>query len=227
MRDGEEPGAPARFGHDARFGAGSGPAWPGAPVTGGHPVPGNDTLFTSPVEVSGDPVTLGTNGHRHDPPAGRVVEEPDTGPVAWAGPSPADRTNGHRPGPADQDVAPPWAAANPGGWSGEPAPWSPPVEPHPAETTAAWSPDTDDSVAQLSDRERELLARLHEELAQRERAEGTDPFAGPGTPQSRPGRPSPGPSRPQPPAGPRGPMPPPNGRVNGHGLPHGPEDAGA
>ena len=61
-RDGEEPGTPARFGHDARFGAGSGPAWPGAPVTGGHPVPGNDTLFTSPVEVTGDPVTLGRTG---------------------------------------------------------------------------------------------------------------------------------------------------------------------
>jgi hypothetical protein len=231
---GEEPETPARSGHDARFGAGPGPAWPGAPVTGDRPGP--DTLFTSPVEIGEEPVTLGTNGHRHDAVAAVPAEpvDPPTGPVSWSsaprpGPgAPVDDASGPRP---VGDVAPPWAAADGSAWPQEQPGWPPapaPVPPAyrppqespvtPPETTGGWSPDTDDSVAQLSDRERELLARLHEELAQRERAEGTDPFAGPS-------------GRPQPPR-PAGPPPerrngqgPPPGRTNGHGLPGGPDPA--
>jgi hypothetical protein len=292
-RDGEMPPrsdpGPANFGHDARYGAGPGPTWPGGPVTGDSG-PGPDTLFTSPVEVGeepvtlgtnghghgpvpaapdDEPVTLGTNGHRHGPAALGPHDEPATGPVAWAGPAgptshpgppaagppvggppavgppvagpPGPGTVGNGPGPRrpgdpGEDVAPPWAAADGTGWPSEAPGWTPvadggPVRPPEAESTAAWSPDLDDSVAQLSDRERELLARLHEELAQRERAEGADPFAGPPQPPSnRQGPPQPpppgqgGPRRPRP--GPP-PGPPPNGRVNGHGLPESPDDAGA
>ncbi|GLZ52898.1 hypothetical protein [Actinomycetospora sp. NBRC 106378] len=247
----EEPTPSARFGHDARYGAGPGPAWPGAPVTGDRPGP--DTLFTSPVEIGEEPVTLGTNGHRHDavpvvPPEPHEVDEPATGPVAWSA-APPRAVNGTplHGSPADDtaprpvgDVAPPWATADGPAWTQEQAGWPPPPAPVPptyrppqepapsgpvgpadAEVTGGWAPDTDDSVAQLSDRERELLARLHEELAQRERAEGTDPFAGPS------GRPQP--PRPQ---GPPGPPPerrngqgPPPGRTNGHGLPGGHDPA--
>ncbi|MEJ2869562.1 hypothetical protein WCD74_17430 [Actinomycetospora sp. OC33-EN08] len=275
----EEPTAPARFGHDARFGAGPGPAWPGAPVTGAQP--GADTVFASPVEVGGEAVTLGTNGHRHEPVRAvapqepEVPEEPATGPVSWAEPSPEPFDGAHlgdAPGTAT-DVAPPWAAADGAGWTPETAAWAPPrpapapgpdaagtgpvhqappphaVPPRPGppgahpgpppqgpphlgpaaggpprshppdaappvwpadpEATSSWAPDTDDSVAQLSERERELLARLHEELAQRERAEGSDPFGGP----AHRGRPRPGE---HPPDG--------HGRVNGHGLPGGRDD---
>ena len=252
-------GGPARFGHDARFGAGPGPAWPGGPVTG-ETRPGPDTLFASPVEVGEEPVsfgtnghrhdtesdpyddepdTLGTNGHRHTPEAPAVDEEPDTGPVAWSTPAglrpvsppPGPRAFGpppaagptvvpppppagppaagygasgpHAGGPESRrpgdDVAPAWAADE-AGWAEGPARGA---EPDPA----SWAPD-DDSVAQLSDRERELLARLHEELAQRERSEGADPFGPP--------RPAPDRSRPRPGA--------PRGRVNGHGLPPGGSD---
>ncbi|MDL5154507.1 hypothetical protein [Actinomycetospora termitidis] len=269
----EEPTPPARFGHDARFGAGPGPAWPGAPVTGTQP--GADTVFASPVEIGEEPITLGTNGHRHNAVAPAPPEEPATGPVTWS--EPAAPVNGTHLGepPVDPrgggDVAPPWAASDGAGWSPEPGAWSPPrpgpgvngatvhgamtggVAPgppmqgpghppqppaHPGpprptdrdtpdtapsvrppsrpadpEATGSWAPDTDDSVAQLSDRERELLARLHEELAQRERAEGADPFGGP------PGRPGPRPGPPPPPG------PPPGGRTNGHGLPGG-QDGG-
>ena len=249
---------PARFGHDARFGAGPGPAWPGGPVTG-DTRPGPDTLFTSPVEVGEEPVsfgtnghrhepepdpyedepdTLGTNGHRHEPAVAAVDDEPDTGPVAWASPvgptpvapPPLPRVVGpppaagpavvpppppgppvgrppagpRRPGDPGDEVAPSWAADEPG-WDGAAAP-----DPD----AASWSPD-DDSVAQLSDRERELLARLHEELAQRERSEGADPFAPPRPAQDR--------SRPRPPRPGS-----PGGRVNGHGLPPaGPDGASA
>jgi hypothetical protein len=289
-RDGEadaspepfDPG-PARFGHDARFGAGPGPAWPGAPVSGDGR-PGPDTIFTSPVEVGEEPATFGTNGHRHDPvvpgtnghrhepgtnghrhePVGTnghrhdpvPDDEPATGPVAWLGPQPPvpppgrptvigppagpppgypagpvppgpipPGQAGHGPGPfpagpfpggagprppggPGEEIAPPWAA-NGTGWAPEnPGPARPP-EP---DATASWTPDLDDSVAQLSDRERELLARLHEELAQRERAEGADPFGGPSRPDGQ------GPQR----------RSGPGGRVNGHGLPpDGPDDAGA
>jgi hypothetical protein len=226
----QEPDAgPARFGHDARFGAGPGPAWPGGPVPG-DPRPGQDTLFTSPVEVGEEPVdfgtnghrhgpdpavsddepdTLGTNGHRHDPVA--VDDEPPTGPVAWSGPAgptavaspPGPRVVGPPPAAGPAVVPPP--PAGPPAWAPEP------------DNAAPWPPD-DDSVAQLSDRERELLARLHEELAQRERSEGADPFAPPRTASERPQ--SPGPRSPRPGS--------PGGRVNGHGLPPGgPDDAGA
>ena len=257
---------PARFGHDARFGAGPGPAWPGGPVTG-ETRPGPDTLFTSPVEVGEEPVsfgtnghrhdvesdqddepdTLGTNGHRHDPGVAAADEEPDTGPVAWstpaglrpvappagprafgspsaagptvvpppppAPPAPGYPASGPHPGgpgprrPGDPgDVTPPWAADE-AGWTPEdhPRDGSPAQGPDPS-----WTPD-DDSVAQLSDRERDLLARLHEELAQRERSDGADPF---GAPPSGPDRSRPRPPRPGAPGG----------RVNGHGLPPGGSD---
>jgi hypothetical protein len=252
---------PARFGHDARFGAGPGPAWPGGPVTG-ETRPGPDMLFTSPVEVGEEPVSFGTNGHRHEPepvpydepdtlgtdghrhdPV--VDDEPDTGPVAWAtpaGPAPVAPPPGPRvvgpppaagpsvvpppppppgppvgrppaagpprPGDAGNEVAPPWAADE-AGWVPDGA-----AAQGPDPDAASWSPD-DDSVAQLSDRERELLARLHEELAQRERSEGADPFAPPRTARDR--------SHPRPPRPGS-----PGGRVNGHGLPPGgPDDASA
>ena len=279
-RDGDVPRrpdtGPARFGHDARFGAGPGPAWPGGPVTG-ESRPGPDTLFTSPVEVGQEPVSFGTNGHRHEPDpvpeddepdtlgtdghrheAAAVADddEPDTGPIVWSGragrgpvgPPAAPRAVGplpavgpdvvpppppmpgygapmppaggpgpRRPGDPGDDVAPRWAAADEADRAPEGHGWVPDAGPARApepDAAASWSPD-DDSVAQLSDRERELLARLHEELAQRERSEGADPF-GP----SRPG-----PQRPQgPPSRPGSP----GGRVNGHGLPPGgPDDASA
>ncbi|WP_157647548.1 hypothetical protein [Actinomycetospora chiangmaiensis] len=246
-----EADPPARFGHDARYGAGPGPAWPGAPVTGDGP--GSDAVFTSPVEIGEEPVTLGTNGHRHDavPVIPPEPDEPATGPISWAaaprpGRVPADDAPPVRPvgdvAPPVRpvgDVAPPWAAADGAGWAQEQATWpspapvppgyrpphEPPAAPSEPETTGSWAPDTDDSVAQLSDRERELLARLHEELAQRERAEGADPFAGP---SGRPQPPQP-PQAPQPPrsAGPpperRNGQGPPHGRTNGHGLPGGPD----
>ncbi len=293
-----EPDAgPARFGHDARFGAGPGPAWPGGPVPGDGR-PGPDTLFVSPVEVGREPVSFGSNGHRHGPDPGPADDEPDTlgtnghrhdavvaapddepatGPVAWSGPAgptavgspppagpavigpppgpppagppsapagpgpgappqgpprpappggpppgappvgpPVGGPGPRRPGEPGDEVAPPWATADGAGWTPQGpgrVPGPPPAPPAEPDGTAAWSPDFDDSVAQLSDRERELLARLHEELAQRERSEGADPF---------------GPSRPAPP-GPRPPRPgSPGGRVNGHGLPPGgPDDASA
>ncbi|MDT7741567.1 MAG: hypothetical protein QOE59_645, partial [Actinomycetota bacterium] len=266
-RDGDVGAQPdtglARFGHDARFGAGPGPAWPGGPVTG-DTRPGPDTLFASPVEVGEEPVSFGTNGHRHVPepdpydhepdtlgtdgqrPGPAVAaadDEPDTGPVSWAapaGPTPAAPPPGpravrptpaagptvvppppppgppvgrppagapRRPGDPGDEVAPQWAADE-AGWVPDGA------SAHaPDPDAASWSPE-DDSVAQLSDRERELLARLHEELAQRERSEGADPFAPPRPAQGR----SPRPPRPGAPGG----------RVNGHGLPPGgPDDARA
>jgi hypothetical protein len=268
-RDGDvspQPGTgPARFGHDARFGAGPGPAWPGGPVTG-ETRPGPDTLFASPVEVGEEPVDLGTNGHRHDPepydeepdtlgtnghrhdPEPDPDDEPDTGPVAWstptgsrpvappagprafgpppaAGPTvvppppagppapgyaaPGPHAGGpgpRRPGDPGDDAAPPWAADEAGRGPEGHTPNGGPVR-GPDPDAASWTPD-DDSVAQLSDRERELLARLHEELAQRERSEGADPF---GAPRSAPDRSRPRPPRPGAPGG----------RVNGHGLPPG------
>ena len=121
-RDGDSPlegdPGPARFGHDARYGAGAGPAWPGGPVSE-NSGPGPDTLFASPVDVGGEPVafganghrhapelvgaddepvTLGTNGHRHEPVAAGPDDEPATGPVAWSGRRARRSTAGLRQG---------------------------------------------------------------------------------------------------------------------------------
>ena len=107
---------------------------------------------------------------------------------------------------------------------------APPTPPSPAPAVGSSGPDSVDS--QLSDRERELLARLHEELASRERleADAPDPLTGrpvappagsedATAPRPRPTGPHPGPGRPPgPPPGPPGGT---NGHrpVNGHGLP--------
>ncbi|MHC1563492.1 hypothetical protein ACR9E3_31435 [Actinomycetospora sp. C-140] len=163
-------------------------------------------------------------------------------PATPSAPATPPRTNGHHHGSED-----------PGG-SREPATGPMPrpgatPEPGPPPRPAASSsgPDTFDS--QLSERERELLARLHEELASRERleADAPDPLLGyrgqpPQAPQQPPHQPpnqpppgsedttAPRPRPTGPPPGPGYPAGPPagtngtganghHGPVNGHGLP--------
>jgi translation initiation factor IF-2 len=159
-------------------------------------------------------------------------------------PAPVAPTNGHRHGPeADGRDRAGDAATGPVERPGAatPSPVRPaeqPEAPSGPRPPASSGPDSFD--VQLSERERELLARLHEELASRERLapESPDPLLGrppaapPGSedataPRPRPTGPPPGPGRP----GPR-PGPPPgaagtngagtngHGPVNGHGLPH-------
>ncbi len=142
--------------------------------------------------------------------------------------TPVPYTNGHHHGPGDADGVGD-AVTEP---VHRPTPSPAPANPSPARPSSG--PDSVDS--QLSDRERELLARLHEELASRERLEAhaPDPLTGqappgqpPGPPQRPPGSadttaPRPRPTGPHP--GPRPPGPPApsggsNGHVNGHGLP--------
>ncbi|MDD7966521.1 hypothetical protein [Actinomycetospora lemnae] len=159
-------------------------------------------------------------------------------------PTGTSSTNGHHHGPeADgHDAARAEPATGPVQHPGGPEPTAPAAAQAPSPTPPASSgPDSFD--VQLSERERELLARLHEELASRERlaADAPDPLLGrppqqppppPGSedttaPRPRPTGPHPGPGRPGRPGGP-GPWqgPPPgvagtNGAgTNGH--PHGP-----
>ncbi|MDD7941734.1 hypothetical protein PHK61_25265 [Actinomycetospora lutea] len=157
--------------------------------------------------------------------------------------APAAPTNGHRHGPgADGHDRSGEAATGPVTRPEQPAAPRPPEHPEPPEASAPRPPassDPDSFDVQLSDRERELLARLHEELASRERLapESPDPLLGrppaapPGSedataPRPRPNGPPPGPGRSGPWQG-----PPPgvagtngagtngHGPVNGHGLP--------
>ncbi|WP_433785167.1 hypothetical protein ACQPX6_02410 [Actinomycetospora sp. CA-101289] len=143
--------------------------------------------------------------------------------------SPPPYTNGHHHGPESADGVGD-AVTEP---VHRPAPSPAPTSPTPTPPRPSSGPDSVDS--QLSDRERELLARLHEELASRERLEAhaPDPLTGRpsgpphGMPPGPPGSedttaPRPRPTGPHP--GPRPPGPPPpsggsNGHVNGHGLP--------
>ena len=142
-------------------------------------------------------------------------------------PAPPARTNGHSHGSERPDASGD-AVTGPVQRPAETP--APPTPPSPAPAVGSSGPDSVDS--QLSDRERELLARLHEELASRERleADAPDPLTGrpvappPGSedataPRPRPTGPHPGPGRP---SGP--PQPGPGGSnghrpVNGHGLP--------
>ena len=142
-------------------------------------------------------------------------------------PTPPARTNGHHHGSERADASGD-AVTGPVQRPAEPP--APPTPPSPAPAVGSSGPDSVDS--QLSDRERELLARLHEELASRERleADAPDPLTGrpvappPGSedataPRPRPTGPHPGPARP-----PGPPQPGPGGSnghrpVNGHGLP--------
>lgn len=147
-------------------------------------------------------------------------------PVVDTPPPPA-RTNGHHHGSESADAsgdAVTGPVRRPADASAHPTP------PTPAAPVDSSGPDSVDS--QLSDRERELLARLHEELASRERleADAPDPLTGrpvappagsedATAPRPRPTGPHPGPGRPPgPPPGPPGGT---NGHrpVNGHGLP--------
>ncbi|MDF2977110.1 MAG: hypothetical protein K0S40_1838 [Actinomycetospora sp.] len=209
------------------------------------PAPGRtgEPLDPSPVDMdaaTGDiPVAGGSHGSAGAPPA-----EPESSPVDGArlrrarhsrsetgefaaqadapAETPMPYTNGHHHGSDDVDAV--------GDAVTEPVhrPAPSPANPSPARPSSG--PDSVDS--QLSDRERELLARLHEELASRERLEAhaPDPLTGhapPRPPQGPPGSedttaPRPRPTGPHP--GPRPPGPPApsggsNGHVNGHGLP--------
>lgn len=168
-------------------------------------------------------------------------------------PAPSDGPSDDRPSGA-HDAR--FGAAHRPGLPGGPGFGSPVEVPHGAETTApvppvvpgppgpsgadparpsGWSAETEEAVnSQLSDRERDLLARLHAELASRERLESGEPDpwtteregrnghahgAAPHAPAPHapaPNGPSPSP-RPRPTPGP----PPVNGHRprNGHGLP--------
>ena len=143
---------------------------------------------------------------------------------------PPTRTNGHHHGSERPDASGDAVTGPVQRPADAPVAASPPTPPAPAPSVGSSGPDSVDS--QLSDRERELLARLHEELASRERleADAPDPLTGrpvappPGSedataPRPRPTGPYPGPGRssgpPQPgPGGSNG-----HGPVNGHGLP--------
>lgn len=162
-------------------------------------------------------------------PAEELVDPP-----TQAAPAP---TNGHRHGP-EADSRAGEAATGPVERQDAPATPPRPVEPpEPAAPRPPASSGPDSFDVQLSERERELLARLHEELASRERLapESPDPLLGrppaPGTPPGSedataprprpngpgappPGRPAPRPGPPPGAAGTNG-----HGPVNGHGLP--------
>ena len=100
-----DPGS-ARFGHDARYGAGAGPAWPGGPVSG-NSGPGPDTLFTSPVDVGEEPVTFGMNGHRHGPdPSGPTTSRSPSARTGTAASRRACPTTSPPPAPSPGPVRP-------------------------------------------------------------------------------------------------------------------------
>ena len=118
---------------------------------------------------------------------------------------PAARTNGHHHGSERPDASGD-AVTGPVQRPAETPARRPPPRRRPRPAVGSSGPDSVDS--QLSDRERELLARLHEELASRERleADAPDPLTGrpvappPGSedataPRPRPTGPYPGPGR--------------------------------
>jgi hypothetical protein len=180
-----------------------------------------------PVVPADPPATRGRRSRHSRDETGAIPVPTDAAPAEAPRPAP---TNGHHHGPEASDDASD-LATGPMAQVGTPEPTPAPASP---------GPDTFDS--QLSERERELLARLHEELASRERleADAPDPLLGrpgqqqpppapPGSedttaPRPRPVGPPPGPTRPPSPY----PGPPSqngtgtNGHhpgVNGHGLP--------
>ena len=174
------------------------PADPPSPLADDHPeapvdgvVPrartsrtGASTLDDAPDDTPSPRVNghrLGVNGVRHGEvggvtsPDGPVIEPP-TDPVGWpfvAGDVPAGRGE-------DAD-----------GWRVDPSPTGPTAPtplPPPVPEPEAGRSAVEDSLPELSDRERELLARLHAELAARER-QGAEPSdtAPPTTPLPLPG----------------------------------------
>ncbi|MDD7934292.1 hypothetical protein PH190_17730, partial [Actinomycetospora straminea] len=225
-------------------------------ATGDLPVVGPATPPASPSAPAGPDADGSSNGRvrraRHSRHETGEIEIPPEAAEYTAGSSAAGSTgtpstNGHHHGPeADGHPA---AAAEPAT-----GPVQHPFAPQPSTPAAAQAPTPpassgpDSFDVQLSERERELLARLHEELASRERlaADAPDPLLGrppqqppapPGSedttaPRPRPQGPPPGPGRPGRPGGPgpwQGPPPGPAGTngagahgagTNGH--PHGP-----
>lgn len=196
-----DPGRVPRARHSRGGQDGTGPdPWAG----GAPPAP---EPHRGPPDRPEVPAASGTNGHRHAPDVESSVD-PATEPVTF----PAEAApSGPRAWPDPGPTPEPTAAETTGPAEAVPTAGGPP------------RPSYDDSVdSQLSERERELLARLHDELASRERLEaGTpDPLLGrrgPGD-DGAPGGPPPG-HRP----GPGMPPGPPPGRANGHGLPPRPD----
>ena len=198
------------------------------------PAGGVDVPATNGVDLPGANGEARVRRARHSRSETGEFEAPvvDT-PLA---PTPPARTNGHHHGPERPDAsgdAVTGPVQRPAGAPGAPSTPTPPATPTPPSAAAPVGSSGPDSVdSQLSDRERELLARLHEELASRERleADAPDPLTGrpvappPGSedataPRPRPTGPHPGPGRP-----PGPPQPGPGGSnghrpVNGHGLP--------
>ncbi|GAA4733960.1 hypothetical protein [Actinomycetospora chibensis] len=215
--------------------AGSAPAGPSVdpdaatgefPAVAG-PATGVDVPATNGVDLPGANGEARVRRARHSRSETGEFEAPVVDTPAPAPPTPPARTNGHHHG-AERPDASGDAVTGPVRRPAEiPAP---PTPPSPAPAVGSSGPDSVDS--QLSDRERELLARLHEELASRERleADAPDPLTGrpvappagsedATAPRPRPMGPHPGPGRPPgPPPGPPGGT---NGHrpVNGHGLP--------
>ncbi len=137
------------------------------------PSPGPRLRVRGPWRPRPDPARSG----RHRPPAPPSCPHRLPGPPAPGYPASGRHPGGpgpRRPGDPGDAIAPVGGRRS-RAWTpeGHPRYGSPAQGPDPS-----WTPD-DDSVAQLSDRERDLLARLHEELAQRERSEGADPFGAP------------------------------------------------
>jgi hypothetical protein len=203
----DDPGRVPRARH-SRDGGSVGVDGTPEPRDGGPSAPGAHQGAAAWPEA---PAPSGTNGHRHVSDAGSSVD-PATEPVTW----PAEpAASGPRQWPGPDPVPGPTAAEITG--PAEAVPGGAPTRPS--------GPSRDDSVdSQLSERERERLARLHDELASRERLEAgaPDPLLGrrgPGD-EGAPGGPPPPGYRPGPERPPPGPPP---GHANGHGLPPRPD----
>lgn len=191
------------------------------------PATGVDVPATNGVDLPGANGEARVRRARHSRSETGEFEAPVVGTPA---PAPPARTNGHHHGVERPDSSGDAVTGPVQRPTEAPAAASPPTPPSAAAPVGSSGPDSVDS--QLSDRERELLARLHEELASRERleADAPDPLTGrpvappPGSedataPRPRPTGPHPGPGRP-----PGPPQPGPGGGnghrpVNGHGLP--------
>lgn len=163
-----------------------------APVTS-PATPVATTPAVEPEKVNGHRHDT-VDGAQHDPPTG-PDDDPPTEPVGWTSGQGIEVPRAPETGSTGAVGLPPGSA--PG--SGRP----------------------DDSVPQLSERERELLVRLHEELAARERA-GSDLFETTGPTPRGSGPPVPDvtpPTAPLPAPGPGGPPDRVRGEVDGHGPP--------